>query len=109
MGRRRGRQRGEIDRLFRDGRIHRGRWMHVRGLPASESCTLISVRKRFGSAVLRNRARRRIRAICREAFPEGLSDTLLMISLADRASVAGYQGLRADLFAAFEALGLQDP
>jgi hypothetical protein len=32
-----------------------------------------------------------------------------MISLADRASLAGYQGLRADLLAAFDALGLQDP
>ena len=34
---------------------------------------------------------------------------LLMISLADRATLVGYQGLRADLLAAFEALGLQDP
>ena len=89
--------------------------MHVRGLrvpqgrAVSEGRTLISVRKRFGSAVQRNRARRRIRAICREAYPDGLSDILLMISLADRASLAGYQGLRADLLAAFDALGLQDP
>lgn len=82
--------------------------MHVRGLRVSDGRALISIRKRFGSAVQRNRARRRIRAICREAFPDGLCEILLMISLADRASIAGFQSLRADLLAAFEALALQD-
>lgn len=106
MGRASLRLRREIQRLFENGRRYRGRWVHVRVVDSGLERTIISVRRRFGGAVARNRVRRRLRAICRELAPEGLPGRLLMISVGDRSGNAGFSGLRADLASAFKSLGL---
>ena len=75
------------------------------GLPA----TLISVRKRFGRAVDRNRARRRVKALCAEFLPGGAVNHLMLISIGDRSRAAGFEAFRRDLQMAFRSLGLLKP
>ena len=103
------RMRREVRRLYQTGRIHKGRWLHVR-IGASEiSRTIIAVRRRYGGAVGRNRARRRIRSICREFLPDGHPGRLLLISVSDGAGSAGHRDLRTDVREAFVRLGLLVP
>jgi ribonuclease P protein component len=102
------RLRGEIRKLFNRGRLYRGRWMTVRICDTDLSATLISVRKRFGGAVVRNRARRRLRALCRELNPQRHPGQLLLVSIRDHARGRGYRDLRIDLISAFKSLGLLD-
>ena len=102
------RLRREVRRLRSEGRIYRGRWMHVR---IGDSCLpslLISVRKRFGGAVSRNQARRRIRAIFRDLLPNGSSGNLILISIADAAGGTCFNELRIDLTSALSKFGLLD-
>ena len=67
--------------------------------------TLISVRKKFGKAVSRNRIRRQIRCLCRELIPEGHPGFLLVIAVGDRSAGVSYAHLRHDLQCAFRAFG----
>ena len=83
--------------------------MHVRLCDSDLSKTLISVRKHLGKAVLRNRARRRLRSLCRQLSPDGPQERFLMVSLRDHARDATYPDLRSDLTSAFQFLGLLDP
>ena len=83
--------------------------MQVRVGMSEPGRTLISVRKKYGGAVMRNRARRRLRAICREFGMDCPQGYLLMISLRDEARGAQYHQLRSDLFTALGGLGLLDP
>lgn len=103
------RLRREVRALYRAGSIYRGRWMHVRVMQSELEQTLISVRRKFGGAVDRNRARRRIRTICTEFLPGGHPGQILLISLSDGSAGAGFQALRSDARAAFAHLGLLDP
>lgn len=98
--------RSEVHNLRRTGSLFRGRWLHVRAGNSSEDRIIISVRKRFGKAVARNRARRRIRAICREMAPHRGTGHLVIISVGDGSAAAGFRDLRRDLIAAFGKLGL---
>jgi len=82
--------------------------MHVRSGESLFPNVMISIRKRFGGAVLRNKARRRIRAICRDILPNGSHGQLLLISIADGASRTCFNDLRNDLTSAFSHLGLLD-
>ncbi len=94
--------------MIAKGRIYRGHWVHVRYGKADATEVVISVRRRYGSAVRRNRVRRRIRAIFREMVPDRNPDgTLMLISVGDRSTSAGFRALRKDLGAAFRALGLR--
>ena len=106
MGRPDLRLRREIRRLSRRGRIHRGKWLHVRVGPSDSDRILLSVRRKFGIAVLRNRVRRRLRVVCRQAGIEATPGRLLVIFVGDHASRATYSELRNDLMAAFDSLGL---
>ncbi|MDE2888698.1 MAG: ribonuclease P protein component [Gemmatimonadota bacterium] len=106
MPRTRARLRREVQRLRRAGSVFRGRWLHVRACKSAEDRIFISVRKRFGKAVARNRARRRIRVICRELAPHRSTGHLVIISVGDGSAVAGFRDLRSDIFAAFGRLGL---
>ena len=108
MGKPNRRLRAAVGKVIAGGRIYRGRWVHVRVGQVDQTDVLISVRRRFGPAVRRNRVRRRIRAICRDMLPDGLAVGLLMlISVGDRSTAAGFKALRADLADAFRALGLR--
>jgi len=88
------------------GQIYRGRWVHVRMGKSEQDRTLISVRKKFGNAVYRNRIRRQIRAICQEMIPQGHPDCLLIIAVGDRSRGVSFADLRLDLHNAFSGLRL---
>ncbi|MCE2438213.1 MAG: ribonuclease P protein component [Candidatus Latescibacteria bacterium] len=100
------RLRSEVQHLRRTGSVFRGRWLHVRACRSTEDRIFISVRKRFGKAVARNRARRRIRAVCREMAPHRSTGHLVIISVGDGSAAAGFRDLRSEIFAAFGKLGL---
>jgi ribonuclease P protein component len=82
--------------------------MHVRIGNSSLPNLLISVRKRFGGAVSRNQARRRIRAIFRDLLPNGSNGKLILISIADAAGETRFNELRTDLTSALSKFGLLD-
>ncbi|MCY3764201.1 MAG: ribonuclease P protein component [Gemmatimonadetes bacterium] len=100
------RLRREVQHLRRAGSVFRGRWLHVRVCNSVDDRIFISVRKRFGKAVARNRVRRRIRAICGEMAPHRSTGYMVMISVGDGSAAAGFRELRSDLIAAFGKLGL---
>lgn len=109
MGRPNRRLRRAVGKVIAGGRIYRGRWLHVRIGPSDTPDLLISIRRRYGPAVARNRARRRIRAICRELLADRNVGALMLVSVGDRSAAAGYQALRQDLCDAFRAFGLTSP
>ncbi|MCE2433396.1 MAG: ribonuclease P protein component [Candidatus Latescibacteria bacterium] len=100
--------RREIAKIRRHGQIFRGRWVHVRIGTSEMDLTLISIRKKFGNAVRRNRIRRQVRAICSELIPLGHSHSLMIISIGDHAFGVSYAELRLELHLAFQKLGLID-
>ena len=106
MSKPKARLRTEVQNLRRAGSLFRGRWLHVRACKSAEDRIFISVRKRFGKAVARNLARRRIRAICMEMVPHGRTGHMVFISVGDGSACAGFRDLRADLISAFGNLGL---
>ena len=106
MGRPTAGLRKQIQNLRLTGSLFRGRWLHVRVSKSAEDRIFISVRKRFGKAVARNRARRRIRAICREVAPYRVMGHMVIVSVGDGSASAGFRDLRTDLIFAFGNLGL---
>ncbi len=98
--------RGEIAKIRRHGQIFRGRWVHVRIGTSDLDLTLISIRKKFGNAVRRNRIRRQTYAICSQLIPMGHPHCLLLISIGDHAFGVSYTQLRLELHRAFQKLGL---
>ncbi|HAA75116.1 TPA: ribonuclease P protein component [Candidatus Latescibacteria bacterium] len=104
MGRPNLRLRREVRHLLKSGRIHRGRLVHVRVCESDASITLISIRRKFGNAVKRNSARRRIRDICRASSWLNPPGRLILITVSDRATRATYKQYQEDLTRAFRAL-----
>ena len=100
--------RSEILKIRQHGQIFRGRWVHVRIGTSEMDLTLISVRKKFGNAVRRNRIRRQVRVLCSELLPSGHSHRLVLISIGDHAWGVSYTELRVELHRAFQKLGLID-
>jgi ribonuclease P protein component len=106
MGRPNLRLRSEVGKVRQVGQIYRGRWVHVRMVKSEQDRTLISVRKKFGNAVYRNRIRRQIRAICQDIIPQGHPNFLLIIAVGDRSRGVSFADLRLDLHNAFSDLRL---
>lgn len=106
MGRPNLRLRKAVGQVRQMGQIYRGRWVHVRIGESEQDRTLISVRKKFGHAVLRNRIRRQIRAICQEFIPHGHPNCLVIISVGDHSRGVSFAELRADLCRAFTTFRL---
>ena len=100
--------RREIAKIRQHGQIFRGRWVHVRIGISEMDLTLISIRKKFGNAVRRNRIRRQVRAICSERIPLGHPHCLMIISIGDHAYGVSYAELHLELHLAFQKLGLID-
>ena len=98
--------RREIAKIRRHGQIFRGRWVHVRMGTSEMDLTLISIRKKFGNAVRRNRIRRQVRAVCCELLPSGHPHCLVLIAIGDHAWGISYAQLRFELHHAFQKLGL---
>jgi len=101
MGRPNLRIRSEVGIVREMGQIYRGRWVHVRMGKSEQDRTLVSVRKKFGNAVLRNRIRRQIRNICIELMPHGHCEHMVIISVGDRSCGVSFVDLRRDLLNAF--------
>lgn len=106
MGRPNLRVRREIGNIRNQGQIYRGRWVHVRLGQSDMDQTLISVRKKFGNAVSRNRIRRQIRSLCRHHIPQGHPGQLLVISVGDGSRGVSFVDLCRDISRAFDVLGL---
>ena len=100
--------RSEIAKIRQHGQIFRGRWVHVRIGTSEMDLTLISIRKKFGNAVRRNRVRRQVHAVCSELIPLGHPHCLVLISIGDHACGVSYTELRVELHLAFQKLGLID-
>ena len=96
----------EVRALLKSGRVYRGRLLHVRIGGSDLSRTLISIRRKFGPAVARNRARRRLRHLCRDLGLLHLPNHLILLSVSDRASSATFDDLKSDLLGALQALDL---
>ena len=106
MGRPNLRLRYDVGLVRQMGLIYRGRWVHVRWGNSEHDRTLISVRKKFGSAVYRNQIRRQICSICQELLPEGHRDIMLIIAVGDRSRGVSFAELRGDLVNAFTNIRL---
>lgn len=106
MGRPNLRLRSEVGAVRQMGQIYRGRWVHVRIGKSEQDRTLISVRRKFGNAVHRNRMRRQIRTICQEFLPQGHPNYLVILSVGDRSRGVSFADLRTDLYQAFSNLRL---
>ena len=96
----------EVRALLKSGRVYRGRLLHVRIGGSELSRTLISVRRKFGPAVARNRVRRRIRHLCREWGLLQPNHRLIFVTISDSAASATFQELKADFECAVQALDL---
>jgi len=106
MGRPNLRIRREIGHIRQHGQIFRGRWVHVRMGTSDLDRTLISVRKKFGNAVRRNRIRRQVRSLCSELISDDHPQTLLLISIDDHAASVSFTQLKTELRLAFQKFGL---
>ena len=92
--------------LRKKGARGRGRWLRVFSGPDPQGRIVISVRRKFGNAVKRNRIRRQIRAICREVSVSSWTSRLTLFSVDDRAGGTSYADLRKDLREALVKAGL---
>ena len=97
----------EITRALRRGKRARRRLVqiaaHPNGLPRSRFA--LSVSRRVGSAVARNRVKRRLRAMLRTGAPGGGYD--LVVTARPGSASAEYQELRDDVARCFSGIGLR--
>jgi ribonuclease P protein component len=95
-----------IEAVRRQGMRGRGRWLRVCSGPDPEGGLVISVRRKFGKAVRRNRVRRQIRAICRDLSDGSWTARLTLLSVDDQASEVPFAELREDLARALLRAGV---
>jgi ribonuclease P protein component len=91
--------RATFDALRRDGRRVRRGPMTVTYLPGgTDARVAYAIGRSVGSAVVRNRLRRRLRAAARELdAPGGLAPGAYLVALRPEAARCSYQDLRRDL------------
>jgi ribonuclease P protein component len=91
--------RATFDALRRDGRRARRGPMTVTYLPGgTDARVAYAIGRSVGSAVVRNRLRRRLRAAARELdAPGGLAPGAYLVALRPEAARCSYQDLRRDL------------
>lgn len=100
----------EFDRVYRQGRVYRGRLFSVHALPNSSGGPRLglSVSKKVGTAVTRNHVRRRLKEVFRAeagGLPEG---TDLVISARPAAAQASYQDLSQEFARSLSRLKLRE-
>lgn len=103
------RDRGTFDALRREGRRARRGPVTVMFLPGADGSgarVAYSVGRHVGSAVARNRVRRRLRAVVREldSRARGLAAGAYLVIAGAQAADAGYAELRGSLTAACDAV-----
>ena len=94
---RRLRRRTDFDRVFQHGRHNGGKLLSVRSVINQAPLTryAFAIPKRVGGAVVRNRIRRRLRAILQALeLKEGYD---VVISVRPEAATASFAGLRSEL------------
>lgn len=74
--------------------------------PDAEGGIVISVRRKFGKAVRRNRIRRQLRALLRELDDGRWDGRLLLVSVDDHAGGTPFRSLREDLQRALRNAGV---
>jgi ribonuclease P protein component len=96
------------------GRKYHGRGVRLtvgrQGVAEHESSDLIkiglSVNKRFGTAVERNRAKRRVRAVCRELIPSIKGPCRVIIRIEPDMKNNEYKDIRAGIASLFSRTGM---
>jgi len=86
-----------IETIRKTGSRGRGRWLRVCTGPDAGGRVVISVRRKFGKAVRRNRIRRQLRALCRALSDPSWDARLTLLSVDDQAGGVSFATLREDL------------
>lgn len=101
--------RREVGKIFDSGQFYRGPYLHIGAVNSNLNRILISIRKKFGNAVRRNRIKRQIRMLCMEIKPTGNPNLLILISIREYAPNVSYMNLRKDLLEAFRLFRRLEP
>jgi ribonuclease P protein component len=96
----------EFERAYRRGTAYRGKLFSVHAFPNTVGNPRLglSVSRKVGNAVVRNRIRRRIKEIFRGAFGEVTSDVDLVVSARPAAAEAGFEELEGEFYRAVRKL-----
>lgn len=86
-----------VEAIRKTGTRGRGQWLRVCSGPGAEGRVVISIRRKFGKAVRRNRIRRQLRALCRDLSDASWDARLTLLSVDDQAGGVSYAALREDL------------
>ncbi len=97
-----------IEAVRKVGARGRGKWLRVCVGPDAEGGIVITVRRKFGNAVRRNRIRRQLRALCREMADAAWGARLTLLFVDDRADGVRFAALREDLLRAFWQAGVRE-
>ncbi len=86
-----------VETVRKTGTRGRGQWLRICSGPDAEGRVVISIRRKFGKAVQRNRIRRQLRVLCRDLSDVSWDARLTLLSVDDRAGGVSYAALREDL------------
>lgn len=94
--------------VYAKGKLRFGRFFAVHALAFGGDTSYfgISVSKKVGKAVVRNKIKRRIREILRKLLPSISPGYHVIIGCKKRASEATFRDLEADLFSTMKEVGL---
>ena len=97
----------EFERVYRQGTAFRGKLFSVHAFPNdSENVRFgLSVSRRIGNAVTRNKVRRRLREVFRSALPKVPAGMDLVVSARPAAADASFQGLEQEFARALRKIG----
>lgn len=91
--------RKEYNNIYQDGKKIQGRHMVVFAKENTSATSRVGIvaSKRVGNAVIRNRAKRRLRALIREMWPTFKANMDIVINARPSISATSYEELRKDL------------
>jgi len=100
----------EFERVYRQGRVYRGRLFSVHAFPndLGHPRLGLSVSRKVGGAVTRNTVRRRLREVFFASVGEGEGGLDFVISARPAAAEASFQELLAEFGRALRRLGVRE-